>query len=450
MASKLTIHSMQTEDIDSYLLERMHKTMASTAKNPFIIGIPGGRSAAHIIKAAENLSDKELSRTFFILVDERLSGKSNYQTLLDYGLQHLITSGRVKQEQAASPGDFKNQQLPELDLLILGVGEDGHFASLFPGSYPILDTPDTPDIVTINNSPKPPPERITISYRGFRRTAAKADVLLIMRFHNDIIRGIWNNHFIDNIQIIFDESLGVDQRLGFYEKIGVVRDTVQNHILQIITHLTMSEPSSFTPEEISHEKIRVLRSIKPVEQFTLSRYESLAEKQKDSIRTPTFATFKLYVDTFEFSGVPIYVRTGKMQKISKSKIFVNFKNSMGRVLNSKDIEQNSVIITTHPEMDIDITLNMKEPNTKWKTKPVRFNFNHAKTFGINTPEAYEQIVEKILQSDKSLFPFISEIREAWRIVTPMLSGNPVETYPDYTLPKSAQALIQRDGHSWNA
>ncbi len=110
--------------------------------------------------------------------------------------------------------------------------------------------------------------------------------LLIMRFHNDIIRGIWNNHFIDHIQIIFDEDLGVEERLGFYEQIGVVRDTVQNHILQVITHLTMSEPSAFTPEEISHEKLRVLRAIKPVKDFTLSRYRSLAELQGDPSGPP--------------------------------------------------------------------------------------------------------------------------------------------------------------------
>ncbi len=272
--------------------------------------------------------------------------------------------------------------------------------------------------------------------------------LLIMRFHNDIIRGIWNNHFIDNIQIIFDETLGVEQRLGFYEKIGVIRDTVQNHILQIITHLTMSEPSDFTPEEISHEKIKVLRAIKPIKDFNLSRYESLADIQKGDIHTPTYTSFKLYVDTFEFAGVPIYVRTGKMQQKARSQIYVNFKNTMGRVLNSKDIGSNSVIITTHPEMNIDIILNMKKPNTKWKTKPVRFNFNHAKTFGINTPEAYEQIVEKILRSDKSLFPCMGELKEAWRIVTPMLSGNAVETYPDKTLPVSANELIEKDNRSW--
>ncbi len=274
--------------------------------------------------------------------------------------------------------------------------------------------------------------------------------LLIMRFHNDIIRGIWNNHFIDNIQIIFDETLGVEQRLGFYEKIGVVRDTVQNHILQIITHLTMAEPAEFTPEEISHEKIRVLKAIKPIKDFSLSRYETLAKLQGDEVRTSTYTALKLCVDTFEFAGVPIYVRTGKMQKEARSQIYVNFKNTMDRVLGDDSVGANSVIITTNPEMNIDITLNMKKPNSKWKAEPVRFNFNHSQTFNVNTPEAYEQIVEKILQADKSLFPSFEEIKEAWRIVTPTLSGNVVETYPDHTMPQTAKELVESDGRSWNA
>lgn len=274
--------------------------------------------------------------------------------------------------------------------------------------------------------------------------------ILIMRFANDIIRGLWNKHYIDNIQIIFDEQFGVDQRLGFYERIGVVRDTVQNHILQIITHLTMSEPLEFTPQEISHEKLRVLKAIRPAETFYLSRYSSLAEQQTKGITTSTYAALKLYVDTFDFAGVPIYIRTGKMQKSSRSQIFINFKNSTSRVLGSNRIEENSLIITTHPQMDIDIMMNMKQPNTRWDTKPVKFNFNHAKTFGINTPEAYEQIVGKILTSDMSLFPSIGEITEAWRIVEPMLSGNVIETYEDHTLPECANTLIEKDGRSWKA
>lgn len=273
--------------------------------------------------------------------------------------------------------------------------------------------------------------------------------LLIMRFHNDIIRSIWNNRTIESIQIIFDETHGVDQRLGFYEKIGVVRDTIQNHILQIVTYFTMSEPASFSPEDIATEKIKVLRSIKPIQDYHLGRYESLGSAGGRRINTPTYAALKLYVNTFYYAGIPIYIRTGKMQGKAVSQIYVKFKNTTKTVMNDDKIRENGVIINTHPELTIDISMNLKEPNTSWKSKPVKFRFNHAETFGVNTPEAYEQIVEKILQSDKSLFPTMREILESWRIVEPMLNETQdIEIYPDHTRPKFAKRMIAKDHLKW--
>jgi glucose-6-phosphate 1-dehydrogenase len=259
--------------------------------------------------------------------------------------------------------------------------------------------------------------------------------LLILRFHNDIIRRIWDNDSIENIQIIFDETHGVDQRLGFYEKIGVVRDTIQNHIMQIITYLTMNEPVALTPEDITVEKVKVLRSIAPISDFHMGKYESLGAKSNHVVNTPTYAAFKLSVDTYGFTGIPIYVRTGKMQNEPKSLIYIKFRNTTKKAMHDETIVENGVIITIHPELSIDICMNLKQPNTSWKSKPVRFRFNQAETFGANTPEAYEQIVRKILEGDKSLFPSMQEIRESWRIVVPMLEENlPLEVYPPKTLP----------------
>ncbi|NQT59298.1 MAG: glucose-6-phosphate dehydrogenase (NADP(+)) [Bacteroidetes bacterium] len=275
--------------------------------------------------------------------------------------------------------------------------------------------------------------------------------LLIMRFHNDIIRSIWNNRTIESIQIIFDETHGVDQRLGFYEKIGVVRDTIQNHILQIVTYLTMSEPASFSPEDIATEKIKVLRSIKPIQDYRLGRYESLGAGSGHSLNTPTYAALKLHVNTFYYAGIPIYIRTGKMQKKAVSQIYVKFKNTTKTVMNDSEIMENGVIINIHPELTIDISMNLKEPNTSWKSKPVKFRFNHSETFGVNTPEAYEQIVEKILQSDKSLFPSMREILESWRIVNPMLHDTQdIEIYPAHSLPKFAKEMMEKDNLTWFA
>jgi glucose-6-phosphate 1-dehydrogenase len=273
--------------------------------------------------------------------------------------------------------------------------------------------------------------------------------LLILRFHNDIIRSIWDNRSIESIQIIFDETHGVDQRLGFYEQIGVVRDTIQNHIMQIITYLTMNEPATLSPEDIAIEKVKVLRSIAPVSEFHTGRYESLGAHSGHVVNTPTYAALKLSVNTYYFAGIPIYIRTGKMQKEAKSLIYVKFRNITGMVMQDSSIAENGVIITIHPELTIDISMNLKEPNTSWKSKPVRFRFNQAETFGANTPEAYEQIVRKILQGDKSLFPSMREINESWRIVAPMLEEDlPMEVYPVRTLPRFASELAKSNGYKW--
>jgi len=273
--------------------------------------------------------------------------------------------------------------------------------------------------------------------------------LLILRFHNDIIRSIWDNRSIESIQIIFDETHGVDQRLGFYEQIGVVRDTIQNHIMQIITYLTMNEPATLSPEDIAIEKVKVLRSIAPVSEFHTGRYESLGANSGRIVHTPTYAALKLAVNTYYFADVPIYIRTGKMQEKAKSLIYIKFRNTTGKVMHDETIVENGVIITIHPELTIDISMNLKEPNTSWKSKPVRFRFNQAETFGANTPEAYEQIIKKILQGDKSLFPTMREITEAWRIVAPMLEPeHPMEVYPVRTLPRFANELALENGFTW--
>lgn len=273
--------------------------------------------------------------------------------------------------------------------------------------------------------------------------------LLIMRFHNDIIRSIWDNRSIESIQIIFDETHGVDQRLGFYEKIGVVRDTIQNHIMQVITYLTMNEPATLTPEDIALEKVKVLRSIAPISRFYMGRYESLGATSGQIVNTPTYAAFQLSVDTYSFAGIPIYVRTGKMQAQAKSLIYIKFKNMTAKVLHDNKIAENGVIITIHPELTIDISVNLKDPNSAWNSKPVRFRFNQAETYGANTPEAYEQILAKILQGDKSLFPTMREITEAWRIVEPMLQNSDnLEVYPVRTLPALAQQMAQECNFSW--
>ncbi len=270
--------------------------------------------------------------------------------------------------------------------------------------------------------------------------------MLIMRFTNEIISGIWNSGYIDHVQIILDESHGIEQRTDYYNKVGVVRDMVQNHILQLVTHLMMEEPDDFVFQHISREKFAALKRIRGIDDFSLGRYASCPGNETCA---PTHAALKLHASGGVLDGVPIYIRTGKRQPASRSLVYIQFKNFMTKTEKRADIPPNSMTIEIQPEMKIDFTMNVKKPHESWSAHPVKFNFNHMETFRMNTPEAYEQILEKVLQGDKTLFPSNEEILESWRIVQPMISEDIVPvSYEDGSVPEGAVKLIESDGRKW--
>ncbi len=167
--------------IEDYLLSVFRNNLAVRESGLFTIGVPGGRSIVHAAAALQQLEPAELQRISLQLIDERLSGEKNYDALLDSGLRNLIDGGRIKSGQfrdlPRNPALYA--QVNEFDMLFLGIGEDGHIASLFPRSYPYLDGSRTASIAEIHNSPKPPPNRITITYAGFRRLAETANIYLL-------------------------------------------------------------------------------------------------------------------------------------------------------------------------------------------------------------------------------------------------------------------------------
>lgn len=275
--------------------------------------------------------------------------------------------------------------------------------------------------------------------------------LLIMRFNNDIMQTLWNKDSIDHVQIIIDENKSVGNRLEFYEHVEIIRDMVQNHILQILTHLTIAEPVSFGQKEISFEKMKILRSIRPIEDFAIGQYKTLSKEANKKTNTKTAIGLKMFVDTFEFSGVPIYVRTGKMLPKNRSVIYMEFKNYSCKSERCQHLQANALIIEIQPNMSINIRLNMKMPKVSWGVNEVKFNFDHYKTFKINTPEAYEQMIEKIIHNDKTLFPCEGEILESWKIIDPLIEKAktaPLEIYDDHSIPKNIKNLIEKDGKTW--
>ncbi len=273
--------------------------------------------------------------------------------------------------------------------------------------------------------------------------------ILVMRFTNEVINGIWNKDYIDHIQMILDEEHGIEQRMDYYNKVGVVRDMLQNHILQLVTHVLMEEPESFIREDISTKKLKVLKSIGSIDDHVIARYKTCPSSSRGC--APTYVALKLHASEGKLADVPIYIRTGKRQSHTRSQIYIQFKNFMTKTEQREDIPPNSMTIDIQPEMKIDLRLNVKRPNESWSVHPVRFNFNHMDTFKINTPEAYEQILEKIILGDKTLFPSSEEIMESWRIVEPLISldDDKIGSYEDGSMPDQAKSLIEKDGRRWN-
>lgn len=180
MDTKLTVEHIETEQIPKALHTLIAEALTKRGNEKLRTAIPGGRTAQLIVEAVSRLSEEELKRVELYLVDERLSGERNDQALLDYGLQSLIDTGIFSTRQLIATEKLKTVQSLEFDLILLGIGEDGHIASLFPGSFPELASDQTPPVTTISNSPKPPPERITLTYRGFEHAGRDADIYLVI------------------------------------------------------------------------------------------------------------------------------------------------------------------------------------------------------------------------------------------------------------------------------
>ena len=271
--------------------------------------------------------------------------------------------------------------------------------------------------------------------------------LLSIRFHNDLIQAVWNKNYIDHIQIIMNEDQGISHRVEFYKKVGIVRDMLQNHILQIVAYLSMAEPIDYKQKDISLEKTKILRSIRKITDYKLGEYQSLRKEQK-RVKIPTFVALKLFIDNFDFAGIPFYIKTGKMVNNFKSIVYIEFKSFNTKLEREESLNPNAMIIEIQPNMRIDLTFNIKKPDKAKETCPVKLNFDHYKTFRINTPEAYEQILKRILDSDKTIFPCFREIEESWRIVDSLLDSKNIEIYSDNKLPKFAEEFIQKDKKSW--
>ncbi|WP_219621864.1 glucose-6-phosphate dehydrogenase [Bacillus sp. V5-8f] len=297
----------------------------------------------------------------------------------------------------------------------------------------------------------------------------------VIRFANAIFEPLWNSRYISNIQVTSSETLGVEERGRYYEKSGALRDMVQNHMLQMVALLAMEPPIRLTTEEIRSEKVRALRSLRPMKKEEVSQYfvrgqyaaGSLNGEQVPGYRqepmvdpdsnTETFVAGKLMIANFRWAGVPFYIRTGKRMDIKSTKIVVQFKDiPMNLYYKTEEtLHPNLLVIHIQPDEGITLLLNARKTGTNMKSTPVQLSFSNKGTDRINTPEAYERLLYDSMRGDATNFTHWDEVALSWKFVDSISNfwENTKETsFPNYpagtTGPTCADELLEKDGHSW--
>ncbi len=285
--------------------------------------------------------------------------------------------------------------------------------------------------------------------------------LLAFRFANFIFQELWGRNYVDNVQITAAEDVGLEHRAGYYDRAGVMRDMVQNHMLQLLALTAMEPPAAINAKSLRDEKVKVLQAVRPVrmEDGVWGQYRGyLAEEGvAPGSLTPTFAALKLYVDNWRWQGVPFYLRTGKNLARKDTEITLQFKQVPHLIFsNNPKMESNHLSICIQPDEGMHLRFELKMPGVEMRTSPVDMDFHYEDVFGPKAiPDAYERLLLDALQGDASLFARSDEIERAWELITPWLheweamEAPPLVPYqPGSWGPVEADHLVNRDRRSW--
>ena len=296
-----------------------------------------------------------------------------------------------------------------------------------------------------------------------------------IRFSNAIFENLWNNRYISNIQVTSSEVLGVEERGRYYETSGALRDMVQNHMLQMVALLAMDPPIKLTPDEIRSEKVKVFRAMRPMEVDDVNTYFVRGQYGKGNVdgvdvpgyreeqmvdpnsNTETFVAGKIMIDNFRWAGVPFYIRTGKRLESKSTKIVVQFKDIPMNLYNrpNQEITPNLLVIHIQPEEGITLHLNAKKAGQNMEATPIKLSYANTGIEGINTPEAYEKLIDDSIHGDATNFTHWDEVALSWSYVD-KISQAWTETqatqFPNYAAgtfgPKEADDLLEKDGFFW--
>lgn len=298
--------------------------------------------------------------------------------------------------------------------------------------------------------------------------------IMAIRFANTFFEPVWNSKYIDSIQISSSETVGVENRGGYYEKAGALRDMVQNHMLQLLALTAMECPVSLDAESIRDEKVKVLRSLGQLTPEMISanvvrgqygpgiingmqvpgyRQE---ERVSDESNIETFVALKAQVRNFRWAGTPFYIRTGKRLPVKSTEIIVKFKPlpEILYYIEPEKIESNLLVIKIQPTEGVFLQFNAKKPGTGNIIIPVKMDFCQNCSKCNDSPEAYERLIYDAMRGDSTLFTRWDEVEYSWRFVDAIMNewSKTHPEFPNYASgdwgPREADDLLRRDGRKW--
>jgi glucose-6-phosphate 1-dehydrogenase len=300
--------------------------------------------------------------------------------------------------------------------------------------------------------------------------------ILVFRFDNAIFEPIWNRRYIDHIEITNAETVGVEQRGGYFDTAGTLRDMVPNHVMQLLSLTTMETPASLNADAVRNEQAKVLRAVQPLdpddvlESTVRGQYgEGLIAGEKvpgyrsepgvaPSSKTETFVALRLNIDNWRWAGVPFYLRTGKRLAKRHTEISIQFKQTPTELFRNTALHashNNHLVIQIQPVEGISLSFGAKIPGAVLRVGSVDMSFEYSKYFGADSYTGYEVLIYDCMIGDATLFQRADMVEAGWKIVDPMLDvwkALPPRKFPNYAAgtwgPKEADDLLELDGRRW--
>jgi len=299
--------------------------------------------------------------------------------------------------------------------------------------------------------------------------------LMVFRFANSLFESLWNNRYIDHVQITVAEEIGIGSRGAFFEEAGLLRDILQNHMMQILSLVAMEPPSSLSAGAIHDEKVKVLKALRPFteEDFKTSivrgQYgkgyiggeEAKGYREEDKVdassSVETYLAMKLFIDNWRWHGIPFYLRAGKRLPKRATEIAIQFKHPPGVLFqeHGRQHEPNVLAIRVQPDEGIALKINCKVPGPASPIQPVKMDFRYGSYFGMSPPEAYERLILDCMIGDNTLFARQDEVFNSWEQLAPVLEEwqkTKPQDFPNYAAgtwgPELAEQMMAQDGRKW--